>query len=174
IVLLIIPIFIALMLGIKKHYDHVAQVTREAVRPPQRYRKIILIPIAKLDAVSERTLAFARSIFAAGDEMMAVHISMDVDGSELAQRWEQEDRDISLVSIESPYRALTRPLLAYIDAASATDREAVVTVVLPEFVPRHWYEHLLHNHSALGLKAALLFRPKTVVISVPYWPEAPS
>ena len=45
------------------------------------------------------------------------------------------------------------------------------SVVLPEFVPRHCYEHILHNHSALGLKAALLFRPRTVVISVPYWPE---
>ena len=81
------------------------------------------------------------------------------------------ERDPRLVCVESPYRALTRPLLAYIDAAGATDPEAVVTVVVPEFVPRHWYEHLLHNHSALGLKAALLFRPRTVVISVPYWQD---
>jgi amino acid transporter len=171
IVLLIIPILIFLMLGIKKHYDYVARLTNEQIRPVHRFRKVIIIPIAKLDAVTERTLAFARSIFAEGDDLTGVHVTMDVDGSELADRWEKEDRDIRLVCIESPYRALTRPLLAYIDAAAATDPDAVVTVVLPEFVPQHWYEHLLHNHSALGLKAALLFRPRTVVISVPYWHE---
>jgi hypothetical protein len=171
IVLLIIPVFIFMMLGIKRHYDFVARITHEQIRPVQRYRKIIIMPIAKLDAVTERTVAFARSIYAEGDDLIAVHITMDVDESELADRWEKEDRDIRLVCIESPYRALTRPLLAYIEAAARTDPEAVVTVVLPEFVPQHWYEHLLHNHSALGLKASLLFRPRTVVISVPYWQE---
>jgi len=171
IVLVIIPIFVLLMLGIKKHYEYVARLTNEQIRPVHRFRKIIIIPLAKLDAVTERTLAFARSIFAEGDELIGVHVTMDVEQSDLADRWEKEDRDIRLVCIESPYRALTRPLLAYIDAAAATDPQAVVTVVLPEFVPRHWYEHLLHNHSALGLKATLLFRPRTVVISVPYWQE---
>ncbi|MDE3074059.1 MAG: APC family permease [Chloroflexota bacterium] len=171
IVLLIIPALIALMMSIRKHYAYVAQVTRTEERPAGQLRKIIIIPLAKLDAVSNRTLAFARSIFSPGDDLVAVHVTMDVDESELADRWQKEDRDIRLVCIESPYRALTRPLLAYIDAMAATDPRAVVTVVLPEFVPQHWYEHLLHNHSALGLKASLLFRPRTVVISVPYWQE---
>ncbi len=172
IVLLIIPIFILMMLAIKRHYDYVARVTHEQSPPVHTFRKIVIIPVAKLDAVAERTLAFARSIVGAADELIAVHVTMDFDESALADRWEHDDKDIRLVCIESPYRALTRPLLAYIDAAARTDPEAVVAVVLPEFVPRHWYEHLLHNHSALGLKAALLVRPKTVVISVPYWPDA--
>ncbi|HUZ76850.1 MAG TPA: APC family permease [Chloroflexota bacterium] len=172
IVLLIIPLFIVMMLGIRRHYDEVERLTHQQLRPPLRYRKIVIIPIAKLDSVSEQTLAFARSIVAAGDDLLAVHVALDVEKSALLERWEREGRDMRLVCIESPYRALTRPLLAYIDAAGRSDPEAVVTVILPEFVPRHWYEHLLHNHSALGLKAALLFRPRTVVVSVPYWPEA--
>src|SRR5579883_2075085 len=159
------------MMGIKRHYDYVARVTHQQIAPVTCYRKIIIIPLAKLDAVAQRTLAFARSICSPGDEMVAVHVTMGLDGSGLAEQWQREDRDIRLVCIESPYRALTRPLLAFVNAAGATDPEAVVTVVLPEFVPRHWYEHLLHNHSALGLKAALLFRPRTVVISVPYGQE---
>ena len=171
IVLLIIPIFVLLMLGIKKHYDYVDRITHAQIHPVRRFRKIIILPIAKLDAVAERTIAFARSIQQDGDELVGVHVTMDVDQSDLADRWEKEDRDIRLICIESPYRALTRPLLAYIEAAAVTDPDAVVTVVLPDFVPQHWYEHLLHNHSALGLKAALLFRPRTVVISVPYWQE---
>ncbi|HLG70920.1 MAG TPA: APC family permease [Chloroflexota bacterium] len=171
IVLVIVPIFIAIMAAIHKHYAYVSRVTHEydpvAVKP----RKIIVMPVAKLDAVAERTLNFARSMCGPGDELIAVHVTLDVDESELADRWAKEDRDVRLVCIESPYRALTRPLLAFIDALSDTDPDAFVTVVLPEFVPQHWYEHLLHNHSALALKAALLFRPRTVVVSVPYIPH---
>jgi hypothetical protein len=76
--------------------------------------------------------------------------------------------DVPLVIIESPYRALVGPLLSYIDEIDKVRAGDTITVVLPEFVASHWYEHLLHNQSALRLKAALLFRPNTVVISVPY------
>jgi hypothetical protein len=75
---------------------------------------------------------------------------------------------VALVLIESPYRALTQPLLAYIDEIDARDPTDTLTVVLPEFVPAHWWEQPLHNQTALRLKAALLFRPGTVVINVPY------
>jgi len=47
----------------------------------------------------------------------------------------------------------------------------VITVIIPEFVVRHWWEHLLHNQSALFLKGRLLFRKGTVVTSVPYHVE---
>jgi hypothetical protein len=170
IVLLIVPIFIAVMAAIHKHYAYVARVTHEYDPVVVKPRKVIILPVAKLDAVSERTLNFARSMYSPGDDLIAVHVTLDVDESELADRWAKEDRDVRLVCIESPYRALTRPLLAFIDAIADTDPDAIVTVVLPEFIPQHWYEHLLHNHSALALKASLLFRPRTVVVSVPYIP----
>jgi hypothetical protein len=73
-----------------------------------------------------------------------------------------------LVIIESPYRSLAGPLLAYIDALQETHPADTVTVVLPEYVPNHWWEHLLHNQTALRLKAALLFHPGVVVTNVPY------
>jgi len=171
IVLLIVPIFIGIMVAIKRHYDYVSRVTHEYQHLSSQLRKIIVLPLAKLDAVSERTLNFARSMCSPGDELMAVHVTMDVDESELADRWAQEDRDIRLVCIESPYRALTRPLLAYIDAVAESEPAAIITVVLPEFVPQRWYEQVLHNHTALALKAALLFRPQVVVVSVPYLPQ---
>ncbi|MBV8084538.1 MAG: APC family permease, partial [Chloroflexi bacterium] len=170
IVLLIVPIFIAIMAAIHKHYEYVSRVTHEYDPVVAKPRKVIVMPVAKLDAVAERTLNFARSMCSPGDELIAVHVTLDVEESELADRWAKEDRDVRLVCIESPYRALTRPLLAFIDAMADTDPDAFVTVVLPEFVPQHWYEHLLHNHSALALKAALLFRPGIVVVSVPYIP----
>jgi hypothetical protein len=73
-----------------------------------------------------------------------------------------------MVIIESPFRSLTGPLLAYIDALKESNPRDTITVVLPEYVPSRWWEHLLHNQTALRLKAALLFHPGVVVTNVPY------
>ncbi|MHB8619832.1 MAG: APC family permease, partial [Chloroflexota bacterium] len=171
IVLLIIPLLIGLLLLIHRHYEYVQRVTSEPVRLPARFRNRIVVPVAKLNAVSERTLAYAHSIAHEGEDLIAVHVCMDALESGLADQWREWDMRARLVLIESPYRSLVRPLLAFIDNVRREDGESIVTVVLPEFVPARWYEHLLHNHVAWRLKAALLFKPGTVVASVPYWPR---
>jgi amino acid transporter len=171
IVLLLIPLLIWLMLAIKRHYAYVARVTSEPAHMPLRLKNRIIVPIAKLNAVSERTLAYARSIAPQGDDVTAVHVSMGLEQSDLVENWKDWSEQARLVCIESPYRSLIKPLLAYIDQTRREAGDGMVTVVLPELVPAHWYEHLLHNHAGLRLKAALLFRPNTVVASVPYWPE---
>ena len=73
-----------------------------------------------------------------------------------------------LVVLESPYRSILEPLLEYIDSIQRERTNAYVTVVLPEFVPARWWHHLFHNQRALLIKAALLFRPNTIVTSVPF------
>ncbi|HVA23813.1 MAG TPA: APC family permease [Chloroflexota bacterium] len=171
IVLLLIPLLIWLMLAIKRHYAYVDRVMNEPVHIPSRLKNRIIVPIAKLNAVSERTMAYARSIAPQGDDVIAVHVSMGVEQSDLVEHWKDWSEQARLVCIESPYRSLIKPLLAYVDQARREVGDGMVTVVLPELVPAHWYEHLLHNHAGLRLKAALLFRPNTVVASVPYWPE---
>jgi hypothetical protein len=84
---------------------------------------------------------------------------------------------VPLVVVESPYRALVRPLIAYLDVldmAWPPDREAPITfVVIPEYVARSWWERLLYNQSARRLRAALLGRPHTVIVDVPYQREEP-
>lgn len=82
--------------------------------------------------------------------------------------WTRLGSDIPLEIIETPYRSLVGPLLHYIDAIDKQRPDDTITVVLPEFIARYWWEHLLHNQTALRIKGALLFRPGTVVISVPY------
>jgi hypothetical protein len=82
--------------------------------------------------------------------------------------WSALGTDVPLVIIESPYRSLVGPLLSYIDEIDRQQPNDTLTVVLPEFVARHWWEQLLHNQTALRIKAALLFRPGTVVTSIPY------
>ena len=124
------------------------------------------MPIAAINQLAYRTLAYARSI---SENVTAVHVTDDESTiPTMREEWNALGIAVPLVIIESPYRALVGPLLAYIDEVDQQDPTDTVTVILPEFVAAHWWEHLLHNQSALRLKAALLFRPRTVVISVPY------
>jgi len=86
------------------------------------------------------------------------------------QQWQQQvaaDEETHLLIIESPYRTLLRPLLAYIDAVHQRHPEDILTVILPELVVAHWWEYVLHNQIALRLKAALLFHPGVAVLNVP-------
>jgi hypothetical protein len=118
--------------------------------------------------VTLRTIAYARSIT---ENVVGVHVAGDEEPDELETleaRWREWIPEIPLVIVESPYRSLVRPLVAYIDALHQQQPDRVLSVVLPEFVPAHWWEHLLHNQTALRLKGALLGRPGIVVTSVPY------
>ena len=69
--------------------------------------------------------------------------------------------------VDSPYRSLTRPLLRFLTEVKRVQQADILTVVLPEYVPDVWWEHFLHNQSALLLKLSLLFAPGFVVVSVP-------
>jgi hypothetical protein len=105
-------------------------------------------------------------------------VSDDHEATErLRTRWEEQVPGVPLVQIESPYRALSGPLVAYLDLldqAWPSEKEAPVTfVVLPEYVPRHWWERILYNQSTRPLRTALLGRPNTVVVTVPYRREDP-
>ena len=95
----------------------------------------------------------------------------------MRERWERQLPGVPLVIVESPYRALVGPLLAYLDVldqAWPADKEAPITfVVIPEYVARHWWERILYNQSAKRLRTALLGRPHTVVVNVPYRREDP-
>jgi hypothetical protein len=125
----------------------------------------VIVPIARLDRAALHALAFARSISA---DVTAVHVADDARAAErMRERWRARDDGIALVVIESPYRALIPPLLAYVDARARQDRERPITIVLAEFVPHHFWEYVLHNQTALRLKFRLFFRPNTVVVDVP-------
>jgi len=114
------------------------------------------------------TLAYARSLT---KNVVAVHVAPDEDPEHIARletKWHEWVPDVPLVIVDSPYRSLFRPLLAYIDALHRQQPDRVLTVLIPEFVAARPWEYLLHNQSALRLKGALLFRPGIVVINMPY------
>jgi hypothetical protein len=130
-----------------------------------------IVPIAELDRASVQSLAYARSISA---HVAAVHVALDPQDAEAVRaKWEKvrqhwtPEEEARLVVIESPYRSLIRPLLAYINTMQDVHPEATVTVILPEFVVGHWWEYPLHNQTAWRLKTALMDHPGIVVANIP-------
>lgn len=172
IVVVLIPLLVLMFSGIHRHYTRVERerTTSLPVKPTE-IKHLFIVPIAGLDAVSLQSLAYARSI---ANRVIAVHVAIDEgDAQTVRAAWEQRipqsepGEKLELVIIESPYRSLHAPLLAYIDTIHELYPDITLTVLLPEFVVNHWWEHLLHNQTALRLKAALLFRPGIVVTNMP-------
>ena len=169
-VILLIPMLIGLFWGIHRHYLRL-ELARRAETPllPEEIVVRTVVPIADTGIQARQALAFARAIAADDQHVVAVHVTDDVSSAEVLRReWEAWEPGVELIIVESPFRSLTGPLLAYIDALKDTHPQDTITVVLPEFVPSRWWEHLLHNQTALRLKAALLFHPGVVVTNVPY------
>jgi hypothetical protein len=169
-VVVLIPILISLLYGIHTHYVRLKGARRaETPLVPEDIVVHFVVPIAELNTPARQALAYARALAPDAHHLVAVHVTDDAEEAHQLQRdWQEWQPEVELVIIESPYRSLAGPLLAYIDALQETYPTDTFTVVLPEYVPSHWWEHLLHNQTALRLKAALLFHPGVVVTNVPY------
>jgi amino acid transporter len=169
-VVVLIPILIGLLYGIHTHYVRLKGARRaETPLVPEDIVVHFVVPIAELNTPARQALAYARALAPDSHHLVAVHVTDDADQAHQLQRdWQEWQPEVELVIIESPYRSLAGPLLAYIDALQETYPTDTFTVVLPEYVPSRWWEHLLHNQTALRLKAALLFHPGVVVTNVPY------
>jgi amino acid transporter len=169
-VLLLVPALMTMMLGIHRHYIRLAG-HREPQTPLDADRIHIraIVPIADLGAEARQAVAFARAITASPDLVVAIHVTDEAaSASALADGWARCALGVRLEVVASPYRSLLGPLLGYIDAMHAEHPHDTLVVVVPEFVPAHWWEHLLHNQTALRIKFSLLFHPGVIVASVPY------
>jgi len=177
-VVVLIPIQVGMFLFVYRQYAATAR--QLAIRPdlvvplPHREERVV-IPIQTLNRAVVQAINVGRSI---SDDVRAVYISDDPEAAEeLRRRWEQQVPGVPLVIVESPYRALAGPFLAYLevlDRAWPPDKEAPITfVVLPEYVARNWWERILYNQAVKRLRSILLGRPHTVVVNVPYRREEP-
>ncbi len=167
IVLLLIPIIVGIFKITRQHYDHVAaQLTLKGYAPQPRAHNIVVMPIGGMQRAVVEALRYAETL---SDDVRAVYVDIDPRATEQIKRdWEQWGGRVALVVLPSPYRSVMEPLLEYIDQVEKERPDDYVTVILPEFVPKKWWQHLLHNQSALLIKGALLFRPNLVVTSVPF------
>jgi amino acid transporter len=168
-VIVMAPLLILLMLAIRAHYrsvDALLALERIPAGKEVAAEPIVIVPLARLDRPARQAIAFANSI---NPHATAVHITNDPKAAEeMRDRWPAWAGSTELVVVESPYRALIGPLLRYMDALQAQDPTRPILVVLSEFVPRHWWENLLHNQTSLRLKLRLFGRRNTIVADVPY------
>jgi amino acid transporter len=168
IVVVVIPLLVLMFRAIHKHYVGVAkQLSTEGLDALRPIKHTVIVPISGIHRGVVGALQYAKSI--APEHVQAVYVDFDEEATaKLREKWERWGAGIKLVVLPSPYRELTRPLLRYISRLERKNNNDVVTVLLPEFVPAKWWQHLLHNQSSLMLKGALLFKEGVIVISVPY------
>jgi amino acid transporter len=169
IVLIITPTLIAMFMGIHAHYKNIAKrlSLENFGAPPRIPRHRVIIPISGVHRGSLAALRYARNLT---EDVTAVHVSIDAEETEKVQRkWEKWGDGVRLVVLDSPYRLLAEPLLEYIeDLADKRQPNEIITIVVPQFVPKHWYHNLLHTQAALWLRLALIFKPNIVITDVPY------
>jgi amino acid transporter len=168
IVVVVIPLLVLMFRAIHKHYVGVAkQLSTEGLGELRPIKHTVVVPISGIHRGVVVALQYAKSI--APGHVKAVYVDFDEEATaKLREKWERWGAGVRLVVLPSPYRELTRPLLRYISRLERKNENDVVTVLLPEFVPAKWWQHLLHNQSSLMLKGALLFKKGVIVISVPY------
>jgi amino acid transporter len=163
----LIPILVLHFRSVRRHYDNVAsQLSLKEWKADALQHNTVVVPISGMHRAVVRALQYARSL---GPDVRAVYVETDAATTEkLRTDWEKWGGSTQLVVCHSPYRSLVEPLLDYLEEIDSEHPDGFVTVVLPEFVPSRWWHHLLHNQRALLIKGALLFKPNTVVVSVPY------
>ncbi|MDO8485805.1 MAG: APC family permease [Candidatus Limnocylindrales bacterium] len=172
-VLVLIPVLVGLMSFIHRQYDLQAaelRVREEGLLPGPHREQRVIIPVNGINRAVVQAVNFGRAMTR---DLRAVYVTDDLDEADaLRARWERQLPDVPLVVVESPYRAMISPVVAYLDIldqAWPPDKEAPLTiVVLPEYVARHWWDRLLYNQTSKRLKSALVGREHTVIADVPY------
>lgn len=167
ITIILIPVLIAMFLAIHRHYIALGlQLKLNGAKPRAEFHHTVLVLVPGVHRGVLPAIEYAKSI---GKDCRAIYIEMDQNATEqIRKNWEAYSLGMPLIIMESPYRSLIEPLFKYLDEVQAERENHVVTVVLPEFVPARWWHRLLHNHSGILLKLALLFKKDIVVTNIRY------
>lgn len=168
IVFLLIIILVLMFRSIRSHYNAVSEqiaLTRDH-RPPLPRRNIVIVPINGVNQAVIRAVDYARS---RADEIRAVMVDVDPESTARIQiQWAQWGCGVNLIALPSPYRSVLGSLLDYIEKILEKEPDIWVTVVIPEILPAHWWQGILHNQRALLLKTALLFKDRVILTDVPF------
>jgi amino acid transporter len=179
VVVILVPLIIALMAAVKRHYKRVKIETADptplrlsGLEPP-----IVVIPMARWDKIGEKAMRFGMLM---SPVVKVVHVSSSEEAGAIEQVWEQlvmapirEHRcsEPELVTVQSTYRTILTPLMDYILKLEDENPGRKIAVLLPELVVRHWWENLLHNQRVQLLKLLLLLRgnQRIVVVNIPWY-----
>lgn len=171
-VVVIVPVLVGMMWFIRREYDTVGDELE--LRPDQVFeaphkKNRVIVPVPGLSRAVIQSIQFGRAL---SQDVKAVHITPDLEAAEAVRKdWEHALPGVPLVIVETPYRSLVTPFLHYLDVMAPSEDDTITIVVLPEYVPRHWWDRALYNQTANRIKRALVGRPDTVVADVPYGSE---
>jgi len=167
IVVLIIPVIILVLRRIHRHYENFAREVAYTGQSPLMFlHHTVVVPVNGITRPAAGALVYATTI---SEDVRAVYVAVDPELSDaLRHHWEEWDIGVALTILDSPYRSIMRPLVQYVNGLVEDGHADLVTIVVPEIVPRSWFGHLLHNKTSLFIRTAFLFRPNVVVTTVPY------
>jgi amino acid transporter len=173
--LLIVLTFTTVALLTRHHFDRVGEAVAlnrsaahdgESEETPAEVSNLVIVPVPQLDRVTVRALAYAVSL---RQPVLALHVSPSEEESKRFRRyWAAWGDHVPLELVQSPYRAVIPPTVAYIEALCAQRPELTLTVIVPDLAVRHRWQRLLHDHTALRLRRALAPLSRVVVTSVPF------
>jgi amino acid transporter len=167
IIAVIIPLIIVVLRKIHAHYTDFAEEIRFLGQSPiTPLHHTVIVPVNGITKATSGALVYATLI---SDEVLAVYVEVDKrHTARMQDEWEAWDIGVPLVVVASPYRSILKPLVAYVENLRMLSPGELVTVVVPEIVPKRWWEHLLHNKTALYIRTAFLFKANVVVTAIPY------
>jgi hypothetical protein len=167
-VVIAMPALFALMKAISRHYRRVGEELAPGpggISMPSRIHAVVLV--YRLDQPTLQALAYAKAT--RPDTLTALTVATgEAEIQQLEAQWVQRDIPIPLTVVDAPYRDITGPILRYVAEHRAANTGGLVVVYIPEYVVGRPWEQLLHNQSALRLKARLLFQRGVLVTSVPW------
>jgi amino acid transporter len=169
VVLVVLPVLVLAFFAVRAHYRETsAHLSLEDYgAPPRTGRHRVILALSGVHRGTLEALRYARAL---SRDVTAVHVSIDdAEAEELRAKWNLWGDGVRLVILPSPYRLLLEPLLDYVTAiADGRQPDEIITIVVPQFVPRRAWENLLHAQTALFLRMALLFRRGIMITNVPY------
>jgi amino acid transporter len=167
IVVLIIPLIIMLLRKIHSHYEEFeSEIKYSGYAPLMFLHHTVVVPVNGITKPVAGALVYATTI---SEDVRAAYVEVDPETSQqLESKWAEWDIGVDLTILQSPYRSVIRPLVDYIKHLTSDGESDLVTIIVPEIVPHKWWEHLLHNKTALYIRTAFLFKPNVVVTAVPY------
>ncbi|MBP9040195.1 MAG: APC family permease [Anaerolineaceae bacterium] len=169
VIIILIPVLVAIFFQINHHYTHLAKQLSLENLPGKKIfkRNRVIMPISGVHNGTLAGLHFASTL---SDDITVVHISIDPEETaKVKAKWERWGEGYRLVVLDSPYRLFLEPLLEYIDKISAIlGPNEIITLVVPQFIPKHWWTRFLHMRTADSLRQVLLQRKNIVITEVPY------
>jgi amino acid transporter len=169
VVVLLTPTLVMIFFSIHHHYKNVAkQLSLEGHQPRMRVsRNRVIMPVSGVHRGTLEALRFAHTL---SDDITAVHVSVDPKEREkIETKWQTWGDGYRLVILNSPYRLFAEPLIDYINQLENVLRQdEIITIVVPQFIPKHWWQYFLHARTAETLRHLLLQRKNIVIMEVPY------